>query len=207
MPLNIPPMGSVSTPPPSPIVATAQNIGGAVVGAIAALFPPNPNIPGLVTTPQPAQTPVLPAGTAGAALTSNPTIQPTAEELAEELAKLQLAAAANQPDPSLVINKPVRGRPPDESDDPVVKSIQEALSDIYLLKKKVKTEDLNADEIKQLKNLTKLTNAYYSSKTAEKRKIDEDAAELSAETPEPAGAAGGAGRGTGGGRGKGKKKK
>jgi hypothetical protein len=107
MPLTIPPMGSVSTPPPSPIVATALNIGGVVGGAIASLFSPNPSIQGLVTTPAPAQTQLFPAGTAGAAFTSNPTIPPTADELAAQaLANLQVAAAANQPDPSLVINKP-----------------------------------------------------------------------------------------------------
>ena len=161
-------MGAALTPPASPLLLLGQNIGGAAVNVLSdignTLFPSNPSIPGLPTSPPPAPPPVLPPTALGEAFTSNPTIQTTADELAAQaLANLQVAASSNQPDPSLVVNKPVRGRPPDESDDPVVKSIQEALSDIYLLKKKVKTVDLNADEIKQLKNLTKLTNAYYSS--------------------------------------------
>jgi hypothetical protein len=110
MPLTIPPMGSVSTPPPSPLLSLGQNIGGVVGGAIAALFPPNPSITGLPTSPPPAQTQLFPAGTAGAAFTSNPTIPPTADELAAQaLANLQVAATSNQPDPSLVINKPGAG--------------------------------------------------------------------------------------------------
>jgi hypothetical protein len=189
MPLTIPPMGSVSTPPPSPIVATAQNIGGVVGGAIASLFSPNPSIQGLVTTPPPAQTQLFPAGTPGAAFTSNPTIQPTADELAAQaLANLQVAAAANQPDPSLVINTSVLGRTPKETEG-VEKAIQEGLQTIYLLNKKSKTENLNEKEISELKSLTKMTNAFYRNKTEEKRKIDEETARLSAE-PAEAGAAG-----------------
>jgi hypothetical protein len=193
MPLTIPPIGSVSTPPPSPLLSLGQNIGGVVGGAIAALFPPNPSITGLPTSPPPAQTQLFPAGTAGAAFTSNPTIPPTADELAAQaLANLQVAAEANQPDPSLVINTSVLGRTPKETEG-VEKAIQEGLQTIYLLNKKSKTENLNEKEISELKNLTKMTNAFYRNKTAEKRKIDEEAARISAEPAETAGAGAGAG--------------
>jgi len=87
-----------------------QNIGGAVGGAIAALFPPNPIIPRLVTTPPPAPEPTAFEVLLSGFGSYNKPKPPTADELAAQaLANLQVAATANQPDPSLVINTPGAG--------------------------------------------------------------------------------------------------
>ena len=77
-------------------------------------------------------------------------------------------ASLNQPAVQQVINKPTLGRKPDETNDPEIKEIQEALSDIYLLKKKRNDVGLDEDEINELKKVTKLTNKYYTTKPDQK---------------------------------------
>ena len=155
------------------------------------LFSPNPPIAGLPTTQPPPQAPLLPAGTAGAAFTSNPTIQPTPEELAEELVKLQLAATANQPDPSLVINKPGAGRPPEETNDPEKIEKQNAVA---LIRKynKVKRDTLSEDIKNELTKANKIKKDYYDKHPGRKIKEEQDEKDFrAAEKAAKPGAAGG----------------
>jgi hypothetical protein len=186
MPLTIPPMGSVSTPPPSPLLSLGQNIGGAVGGAISSLFSPNPSIQGLVTTPPPAQTQLFPAGTAGAAFTSNPTIPPTADELAAQvLANLQVAATANLPDPSLVINTPGAGRSFEKTNDPEKIEKQNAVA---LIRKynKVKRDTLSEDIKNELTKANKIKKDYYEKYPGRKIKEETDEKNFRAKAKEKA---------------------
>jgi len=183
--LTIPPMGSVSTPPASPLLSLSQNIGGVVGGAIAALFPPNPSIPGLVPTPSPAQTQLFPAGTPGAAFTSNPTIQPTADELAAQaLANLQVAAG-NQPDPSLVINTPGAGRSFEKTNDPEKIEKQNAVA---LIRKynKVKRDTLSEDIKNELTKANKIKKDYYEKYPGRKIKEEQNEKDFRAKAKEKA---------------------
>jgi len=78
-------MGAASTPPASPLLSLGQNIGGVVGGTISSLFSPNAPIQGLPTALPSPPTPLLPAGTSGAAFASNPTIQPNVIDLQDNL--------------------------------------------------------------------------------------------------------------------------
>jgi len=104
--VNIPPTGTIQPPAASPI--------DTFLSGISSLFAPNPPIQGLPIAPPALSPPIFPAGSVGAAFTSNPTPVKTAEELA----KLQLTAQVNQPTTEQVINKPTLGRPAEQADDP-----------------------------------------------------------------------------------------
>ena len=89
---------------------------------------------------------MFPAGTAGAAFTSNPTIQPTPEELAEELEKLQLAATANQSEVQQIINK--TGPKTEQTDDPGKKRLIAANLIIITFKNRSINTVSNEEKIK-----------------------------------------------------------
>ena len=124
--VTIPPVGfSALAPAFSPggtlLSTAAQNIGGAVGGALAGLmgsvFPPTQAIAGLPTAPPPPPPPVLPVTNLGAAFTSVATPLPTPDELAAQLMATTLLADFNKPQLEQVVN--VRGPPLRPTKDPL----------------------------------------------------------------------------------------
>jgi len=104
---------------------------------------------------------LFPAGTAGAAFTSNPTIQPTPEELAEELEKLQLAATANQSEVQQIINK--TGPKTEQTDDPGKKRLIAANLIIITFKNRSINTVSNEEKIK-VREARKFVTKIYSEK-------------------------------------------
>jgi len=183
---------TIPSPPPLP---TQAQLAVTQTGQLTLqTFGPNLPITGLPTAPPPSQPQLFPPGTAGAAFTSNPTPLLTDAEIAAQALAAQLAAT-NQPDLSLVINKPILGRKPEKTDDPEELKAQAARANVYILEKKrddlaKRNETLNAEDAEELKQKRAIVNKLYKNRK-EQLKLDKESDKKERESAESAGAAGG----------------